>query len=191
MAKSRTVKKSKIKHQAEKLVREETVKTVTDLVSTYVKSWARAEAHRIIHTDPVPVIMPVKNGYQVGKHQVINEPNAVWALYNNFKEPVAQFLDVRSAVAYSILYQLKRFKPADTVLLADKKLSKLDADFQHYSRCMLAAVKRKDYTTIDILAARYYDAQFLLPQAKEELEKTLRMNKYLKVWETGNHYETK
>lgn len=190
MARSRTAKKSKIKDQAENQVKAETINALTDLVSAYVKSWARTEAHRIIQTDPVPVIMPVKNGYQVGKHQVINEPNAVWALYNNFKEPVEQFLDVRSAVAYSILYQLKRFKPADTVLLADKKLSKLDADFQHYSRCMSAAVKRKDYTTIDILAARYYDAQFLLPQARIELEKTLRMNKYLKVWETGNHYET-
>lgn len=191
MAKSRTAKKSKIKTQAENQVKAETVNALTDLVSAYVKSWARTEAQRIVQTDPVPVIMPIKNGYQVGKHQVINEPNAVWALYNNYKEPLEQFLDVRSAVAYSILYQLKRYTPADTVLMADKRLSKLDADFQHYSRCMQAAGKRKDYATIDILAARYYDAQFLLPQARIELEKTLRMNKYLKVWETGNHYETK
>jgi hypothetical protein len=191
MAKSRTAKKSKIKHQAEKLVREETVKTVTDLVSTYVKSWARAEAHRIIHTDTVPIIMPLKNGYQVGKHQVAKNRNLAWELHNYHGEVIEQFLDVRSAVAYSILYQLKRFKPADDILAADYRLSKLEADFQHYSRCMQAAGKRKDYTTIDILAARYYDAQFLLPQARNELEKTLRMNKYLKVWETGNNYETK
>jgi len=191
MAKSRTAKKSKIKRQAELLAKAETVQTLTDLVSAYVKSWARTEAQRIAHHNPVPVIMPVKNGYQVGKHQVLKEPNAVWALYNIHKELMEQFLDVRSAVAYSILYQIKRFRSADNVLMADNKLSKLEADFQHYSRCMQAAVKRRDYITIDILASRYYDTQFLLPQARTELEKTLRMNKYLKVWETGNHYETK
>lgn len=191
MAKSRTAKKSKIKKQAEILAKAETVQALAELVSSYVKSWARTEAQRIIQTDPIPVIIPIRNGYQVGKHQAIKEPNTVWILYNNHKEPMEKFVDVRSAVAYSILYQLKRYKPADSILLADYKLSKLEADFQHYSKCMLAASKRRDYATIDILAARYYDAQFLLPLARIELEKTLRMNKYLKVWETGNHYETK
>jgi len=191
MAKSRTAKKSKIKQTAENQVGAEAVEVFADLASAYIKSWARAEAQRIIQKESVPVIMPVKGGYQVGKHRVTREPTAVWALYNYHNEITEQFVDVRSAIAYSILYQLKRFKPADSVLSADKRLSKLEADFQHYSRCMQTAGKRRDYNTIDILAARYYDAQFLLPLAKEELEKTLRMNKYLKVWETGNHYETK
>jgi hypothetical protein len=191
MAKSRTAKKSKIKQQAENQVKAETINALTDLVSAYVKSWARTEAHRIVQTDPIPVIMPIKNGYQVGKHQVVKNHNLSWELHNYHGEAIEQFLDVRSAVAYSILYQLKRFKPAEAVLTADNRLSKLESDFQHYNRCMQTAGKRRDYATIDILAARYYDAQFLLPLAKEELEKTLRMNKYLKVWETGNHYETK
>jgi hypothetical protein len=56
---------------------------------------------------------------------------------------------------------------------------------------MHQAIQRKNYEAIDILAARYYDTQLLLNEARNELEKTLRMNKYLKVWETGNNYETK
>ena len=191
MAKYRTAKKSKIKKQAEAAVTAETVRTLTDLVSSYVKSWARTEAQRIIKNTTVPLIMPIKNGYQVGRFKIIKEQRGFWTLYNVFKEPLEKFLDVRSAVAYSILYQLNRFKSAESVLSADQRLNKLQSDYQHYSKCMQSAAKRQDYNSIDILAARYYDAQFLLPLAQIELEKTLRMNKYLKVWETGNHYETK
>ena len=51
---------------------------------------------------------------------------------------------------------------------------------------MNRAIKNRDFDTIDIIASRYYDAKIALDQARNDLEKTLGMNKYLKVWETGN-----
>ena len=95
------------------------------------------------------------------------------------------------SILYSILYQQAKYSSADKILQADQILSKLEADFYHYSYNMKQAIQRKNYEAIDILASRYYDTQLLLSEARIELEKTLRMNKYLKVWETGNHYETK
>jgi hypothetical protein len=50
---------------------------------------------------------------------------------------------------------------------------------------MHQASQRKNYEAMDILAARYYDTKLRLEEARVESEKTLRMNKYLKVWETG------
>lgn len=185
MAKSRTVKKSKIKQQAENQVKAEMVETAANIVTAYVKSWAKDEVARIIYQEHVPLIVPVKNGVQVGRYRVTKNAHEMWLLANEFGETIELFVDKRSAVLYSILYQLKRYKSADTVLARDRKLSKVQADYQHYQHSMQRAIKRKDYPTIDVLAARYYDTQYLLAEAKNELEKTLRLNKYLKVWETG------
>lgn len=185
MVKSRTSKKSKIKQKAVQQVKAEMVETAANIVSAYVKSWARTEVERLIHEEQVPLIVPIKNGVQVGRYKVTQNAHSMWQLLNVFGEVMELFVDKRSAVLYSILYQLKRYKAADTILGFDKKLSKVQADYQHYHHSMQRAIKRKDYPAIDVLAARYYDTQYLLTEARNELEKTLRLNKYLKVWETG------
>ncbi len=185
MAKSRTSKKSKIKQQAVHQVKVEMVETAANIVSAYVKSWAKTEVERIIHEEQVPLIVPIKNGVQVGRYRITKNHHDMWQLSNTFGEQMELFVDKRSAVLYSILYQQKRYKAADTILGFDKKLSKVQADYQHYHHSMQRAIKRKDYPVIDVLAARYYDTQYLLTEAKNDLEKTLRLNKYLKVWETG------
>lgn len=185
MVKSRTSKKSKIKQQAVREVKAEMVETAANLVTAYVKSWARDQVDSIINDEQIPVIVPIKNGVQVGRQRVTKNLHDMWQIHNVFGEVTETFVDKRSAVLYSILHQLKRYKASDTVLGFDKKLSKVQADYQHYHHSMQRAIKRKDYPAIDVLASRYYDTQYLLTEAKNELEKTLRMNKYLKVWETG------
>jgi len=185
MAKSRTPKKSTIKQRAVHAVKAEMVETAANMVSAYVKSWAKTEVERIINQEQIPLIVPVKNGVQVGRYRVTKNSHDSWQLTDAFNEVMETFVDKRSAVMYSIHYQLKRYKSADTILGFDKKLSKVQADYQHYQHSMQRAIKRKDYPTIDVLAARYYDTQYLLTEAKNDLEKTLRLNKYLKVWETG------
>jgi len=185
MAKSRTSKKSKIKVQAERVVKAEMVEVAANMVTAYVKSWAKSEVERIINQEQLPLIVPVKNGVQVGRYRVTKTAEEMWQLADAHGECMHCFLDKRSAVLYSILYQLKRYASADTILARDKKLSKVQADYQHYHHSMQRAIKRKDYPVIDVLAARYYDTQYLLTEAKNDLEKTLRLNKYLKVWETG------
>jgi hypothetical protein len=191
MAKSPTAKKSKIKRQAVRQVKIELVETAADLASSYVKSWAKTEVNKLILDSAHPVIVPIKNGLQVNLHKVIKHNNACWKLFNRYNEQIAEFSHKKSAVLYSILYQQSKYSSADTVLRTDQMLSKLEADFNHYSHNMHQAIQRKNHEAIDILAARYYDTQLLLNEARNELEKTLRMNKYLKVWETGNNYETK
>jgi hypothetical protein len=185
MVKSRTSKKSKIKQQAVLQVKAEMVETAANMVSAYVKSWAKTEVERIINQEQLPLIVPIKHGVQVGRYRVTKTPLDMWQLTNSFGEQMELFLDRRSAVLYSILYQIKRYAAADTILARDKKLSKVQADSQHYQHSMQQASKRRDYSAMDVLAARYYNTEYLLTEARDELEKTLRLNKYLKVWETG------
>lgn len=185
MVKQRTTKKSKKLQQITKQVEAKTVEAAANIVARYVKTWAKSEVDRIISAGNVPVIAPIKGGFQVNRHKLIKTENNYWKLSNAYNETLHLFIDRRSAIIYSILYQQKYFKSADEVLDKDARLRKLDADFQHYDSNMRRAAKRKDYLAVDVLSSRYYDTKEMLIQAKNDLEKTLRSNKYLKVWDTG------
>ncbi len=182
MAKSHTskqVNRTKVEH----LTQLATLETAADIVSQYLKQWTKNEIRRLIHADTIPLI-PVGNSLQVGRHRV-KPRNKQWELCNDFSEVMESFTNKKSAVIYSILHQTHRFKSAEEILAKDKKLSKLETDFQHYDYSMRKAVARKDYMHIDVIASRYYDTKTVLEEARNDLEKTLRMNKYLKVWEIG------
>jgi hypothetical protein len=185
MAKSPTAKKSKIKRQAVKQVKAEMIETAANLASMYVRDWAKTEVNRLIFEKSSPVLVPIKNGLQVNLYKVISQSNNGWSVLNRFNESIAKFTNKKSAVLYSILVQQQKYSTADSILQADQVLSKLESDFLHYSHSMHQASQRKNYEAMDIMAARYYDTKLRLDEARFELEKTLRMNKYLKVWETG------
>lgn len=182
MAKSHTSKqanRSKVEHSTQLA----TLETAADIVSQYVKKWTKDEIQRLIRANKLPLI-PVGDGLQIGRHR-IKPRNKRWDLCNDFFEVLETFTNKKSAVLYSIMHQTHRFKSADEILAKDKKLSKLETDFQHYDYSMRRAAIRKDYAHIDVIASRYYDTKIVLEEARNDLEKTLRMNKYLKVWETG------
>lgn len=182
MAKSRTSKQAshnKVKHT----VRVAALDAAADLFSHYLKRWSKEQIQRLINANQLPLI-PIKDGLQVGRHRV-KSYNKEWRLYNSCADVVNSFTSKKSAVLYSLMHQSHRYKTADEILAKDQKLSKLETDFQHYEYSMRRAAARKDYTSIDVVASRYYDTKIVLDEARNDLEKTLRMNKYLKVWETG------
>jgi hypothetical protein len=185
MARSPTAKKSKIKRQAVKQVKVKMLETAADLATSYVKDWAKNEVNRLMFEKSLPVIVPIKNGLQINLYRAIRHNDQCWIIFNRFNENIAEFTNKKSAVLYSILVQQQKYSAADSVLQADRVLSKLESDFLHYSHSMHQASQRKNYEAMDILAARYYDTKLRLEEARVESEKTLRMNKYLKVWETG------
>jgi len=183
MAKSRTSKRENL-NKAKRQVQIETVKTAVELFNGYVKSWTQNEIQHLIQRGNLPIV-PLANGLQVGRQRAVFKNN-VWGLYNAHGELVETFTGKKSVVLYSLLDQLHRYKTAEEVLTKDQRLRKIETDFQHYNHTMNRAIKLRDYATIDVIASRYYDAKIALEHARNDLEKTLGMNKYLKVWETGN-----
>mgnify|MGYP003345053105 CR=1 FL=1 len=178
MVKSRTLKRDSL-NRAKKQIQIETVKTAAELFSNYVRSWTQNEIRRLIGIGELPIV-PLSNGLQVGRQRAIFKNNS-WGLYNSYGELVETFTSKKSVVLYSILDQLHRYKTAGEILSKDKKLHKIQSDFQHYSYTINKAIKRQDYETIDVIASRYYDSKIALEWARNDLEKTLGMNKYLKV----------
>lgn len=187
MAKQRIqkLKQSEIERQ----VQIKTAETAADIISKYVKTWARKEVVQLIHSNRVPVLLPTRNGILVGKYLIV-KLNGMWELRNDYNERLQVFYDKRSAVLYSIMYGRNWFKSASEILTKDNILGKLEVELTYYTASMKRAVSSKNYSKVDILASRYYDAVEAVKTAKNDLEKTLKLNKYLKIWETGYHYET-
>jgi len=191
MGKQRTQnKQSNNSAAAKKIVQVAVLDAAADTISGFIKTWAKKEIKDIIGKDKMPVLIPLRNnGIQVGRFSVI-KTGTMWELQNYYKERQHLFYDKRSAVLYCILYNKNWFKNAADVLECDNNLGKLESQLLYYTNSIKQAAKKKNYEKLDIAASRYYDAVECVKYARNDLEKTLRLNKYLKIWETGYHYET-
>lgn len=151
------------------------VKEAAELVSEYVRYWAKEQAGKLAKKELV--IIPASWGFQVGKYSV-KEQNQTWAVKNVFNEVINNFTSKRSAITWCILEQSQFYKTSDKLLSQDTKLSKLMQDNTNYSYTRQLAVKKKDLFMIDVLDARLAETAVLLGSAKFELEKTLNSAKY-------------
>lgn len=190
MGKQRTQNKNKNKSSVEKIVQVAVLDAAADTISGFIKTWAKKEIRDIIGKDKMPVLIPLRNnGIQVGRFSIV-KTGTMWELQNYYKERLHLFYDKRSAVLYCILYNKNWFKSASDVLDRDNNLGKLESRLTYYANSIKQAAKKKNYEKLDIVASRYYDTLECVKYARNDLEKTLRLNKYLKIWETGYHYET-
>ena len=177
MAASRT----KRKLNAEQQVAASTLEVAADIASQYIKEWAQQEARKLLKTQPL--IVPASWGYQVGRFKVSRLRSGQWSVQNEYNELINNFTSRRSAILYSVLYQIGRFAASKEILQCDQTVGKLEADMAHYAHSIKRATERNDYVTVDVVSARYYDTQHKLSQARNDLEKSLNQAKYVKVWE--------
>jgi hypothetical protein len=181
MAVSRTRKKFPNKKKAP--VTSQQMEKATDIVSGYVKHWAKEEANRLLKTENTPIIVPTKTGYKVGKFTLTRQPADYWIVTDiNNEHPIA-FAEKRAAVLYCINYQLRKFTTAQDILLKDQSFAKLNTDYMYYEHCIRQAVKRGDMFAVDVLKARSIDTKSKLEYARNELEKSLNQAKYIKIWD--------
>jgi hypothetical protein len=181
MAASHTPKK--FQNKKKKPVTAQQVNTVTDLVTGYVKHWAKEEAQRLLHTEKVPIIVPTKTGYKVGKFTLTKQPADYWVVTDINGERPIDFAEKQSAVLYCISYQLNKFTTAHDILTKDQAFAKLNTDYMYYEHCIRQAVKRQDMFTVDMLRARSHDTKCKLDYARNELQKSLNQAKYIKIWD--------
>jgi hypothetical protein len=180
MAVSHTPRKSQNK---KKKVSPQQIDKVADLVSGYVKIWAKSEANRLLNTEQVPLIIPTKTGYKVGRFNVELHPGPCWIVTDYHGEKPLHFAEKRAAVLYCIHYQLRKFKQAEDVLLQDRTFAKLHNDFICYVHSIKMAVKRGDMFAVDVAIARRDETKHKLEVARNDLQKTLNQAKYIKIWD--------
>jgi hypothetical protein len=187
MVESHTVKKSRRRSSRKKHKSTESdvrdLEIAADLAVAYIKHWAREEATAALITNRDPLIIPMGNGYRVGRFSVAHLSNETWQVQNRVGEVVSAFLWKSAAVAYCMLEHLGRFQQAREILILDNRMLKLSTDLAFYKKSIENSARKKDVVKTEFVWNRYLQAQAQFNSAKNNLEKSLKSTKYLKVWD--------
>jgi hypothetical protein len=186
MAESFTPKKSRKKRSRKNhtISSEAQLDIATDLTAAYIKHWTIDRTREILKTDHKPIIVPTKQGFIVGGMSVKHNKNTTWTVSNRWREPVATFSWKSSAITYCVLEHLKKYTLSREILLLDARMTKFEVDLEHYQKSLRNSIAKKDTAKTDFVWARYLYAKAQHEVAKNNLEKSLNSNKYLKVWDT-------
>jgi hypothetical protein len=162
------------------------VETAAELTARYVAQWTQKEYSKLIASNRVPYIYPLNNGgFSIGRLFLIPSSNH-WQIQNQSREVIYEIDSKEAAIFFCLCDQIGFNKLADEIRLLDRDASKYKVDILHYTRSLERAIKTKNCTAISVWDARLEDAQLRYSSAKNQLQKSIRSAKYLKVWET-NH----
>lgn len=186
MAESSTPRKSRKKRSRKphSVSSADKLDIATDLTAAYIKHWTVDRTREILKTDPMPIIVPTKQGFMVGTMAAKRNKNTTWTVFNCWQECVAVFSWKSSAITYCVLEHLKKYTASRQIQLLDARMTKFEVDLEHYQRSLRTSIAKKDTAKTDFVWARYLYAKAQHEEAKNNLEKSLKSNKYLKVWDT-------
>jgi len=186
MAKSPTRKKRKAK------IDSETADQINQAIETavdYVNKWKRKELINIV-TSPdksagLPVCVPIKkNAYIIGKHGLTKDDN-IWRLTEANTNQSHLFVYRSSAVVYSICTQTGKPKLAQDILKCNQDIIRLQTRLEEFKYLSDKAKRKKDkdYWRLDYYTIMTESAEFDIIDAKNQLEKSINLAKYFKIWE--------
>lgn len=186
MAKSRTPKKSKIKYSGtpeQKQQLAEVTQAVNNAAS-YVKNWKLKELATMAESkNSAPTCIPLgRNGLLIGK-LAIKPAGSEWELMEYNKDYSRFFNSQASAVAFALCKQTGRIRLAEEIIAKDSKLSELQNKMANFRYNLANAYKKKDYWRVDLFSILSENMEMQLEDAKNQLQKTLNLTKYFKIWE--------
>lgn len=179
-------KKSKIKKVAKQMA---TIQVMDDLLHIYVDIWANQEIDNLIKTGTL-VFIPIEQGYQLGKHQLLKTDDERWQVIDPNGECRAVMYNCQSAVFYTIFEQKQQFSKSQEILLQDRIVGILLNDQRLLRHKYKQACASGDSFKRDLCIARLSDVNPKLTHASEQLKKLINLAKYNKVWER-NHETTR
>ena len=182
MAKSSTKRKRRIKATPEQIVQ---IKKGVGQALEYVNKWKRQELGRLImrpQLGSIPVCVPVKKDtYLVGKYGLTRQGD-LWQVTDILNENSAYFSQRTSALVYSICSQTKHFQLGKEVLKQDSKVLHLMQELVQINYNLKNARGKKDWWRVDHYYNLCSEIEHQLKEAKLQLEKTISLAKYFKVW---------
>ena len=184
MAKSRTKKKPQ--HQ---ITEEDTqiIKQTIEKAVSYVTEWKRKQLVSLaLKPDPktIPVCIPItKTDYVIGQYGLKRVPNKYWQIHNSITGKEDRFVNRTSAVVYCICEQTGKPKLAKEVLEYNSQLLRMYSRLEEFKYLQDRACKKKDYWRVDYYTIMAESAEFAIHDAKNQLEKSINLAKYFRIWE--------
>lgn len=152
-----------------------------EAASKYFDHWAKNETRRLLKSELL--IVPMTNGYRVGRHSVKNCLTH-WQVENTFGDMLGEFTSKRSAITWSLSYQTSRFRQEQLIRGHDSRLLKLLQDRALHVASMAAARKKNNWFSYDLHQARLEEVAQQIAVTENDLTKILDQTKYYKgIWE--------
>lgn len=147
----------------------------------YIASWTQREFKSLAQNKKIPLIWPLpKGGYVIGSRRIILN-KGYWELIHNDKIE-HRFENKQSAIFYCLAESVGRTYLASDIKSNDSVIFKHKNNLVYYESSLERAITRKDSVGISIWEARATDSRLRLELAQQDLEKTIKSTKYLKVW---------
>ena len=150
----------------------------------YVNRWKERElfAMALNPTKELPVCVPIsKNAYLIGKFGV-RKTRQGWVAKDSGNENEFHFCKRANAVVFTLCEQTGHRKIAREIQKHDADITKLTDDLNVYNTRKLSALNKKDYWRYDYFTIKAQSVEFKLEEAKNQLEKSMKLAKYFKIW---------
>jgi hypothetical protein len=174
---------SRTKNVSNKNPTKQQADAVIQLAAQYISAWTQKEFTKLSANKKIPLIWPTPEGGYIIGHKRIVPHNGSWQLQDFTRRPVHTFDSKQSAIFYCLCDQVKSYHLADMIRITDSEVMRLKNDVIHYNRSLERGIKQKDTVAISIWSARLDDAKVNLNAVQNQLQKSIKSAKYLKVWD--------
>jgi len=158
-------------------------KFLVNLAITKLDKWTRKELNVIRHSGEVPFCIPIApNSWAVGSYEIKQKGPTNFYVYQDNKL-IHNFYSKQAAIFYAVFTNLHYYNMADKLLTKDQKVGKFYNDLEFYRKKLNQDRILNDGFKCQLYYSRYEEAKSLFKLSLTELEKTLNLAKYYKIWD--------
>lgn len=157
------------------------VDEIADGFIEIVRNFTYAELYELLKKSKEPLVYEVsKTEYALGRY-IISKEDHLWNTYNHMGDLQASLQSRTSAIVYAYLLMKNNLVLAKKLVEEDTRVLRGRWEMDFYKAKLTNRCEGNDNFKRELYAAKYSDGKIKYTIAKEELEKTLKTAKYLKL----------
>lgn len=146
-----------------------------------IRNFTYNELYDILRkSDGSIVYTPNGEEYFVGRY-VIRNIKPLWRVENQLGDIQFDFCNKSAAIFYAMALMKTKINLARQLETADYAFRRSKSQWDLYKQKIKIVLKQGDESKVELMLAKHSDCKYKYIIAKEELEKTLNMAKYLKL----------
>jgi hypothetical protein len=146
-----------------------------------IRDFTYTELYDILSKSKDPLVYRIsENEYVLGRYSVVNNANS-WTVMTFLGDVEYSFYNKDAALLYTLMLMMDKFTLAAKIAANDTSVSYSKVEMDLYKEKIVSAIKTGDMFKQELYAVKHDNSKFKYVLAKKDLEKTLRLAKYLKL----------
>jgi hypothetical protein len=146
-----------------------------------IKEFTYSQLYEIITKSKDPLVYAVSDTEYVLSRYIVVKTNDVWRVMTHLGDIDHDFHNKNSAIIYAIMLMQNKINLSEKIAKADTEVLYSKNEMDLYRAKLTAASKGQDAFKQELYAAKFSNSRVRYINAREDLEKTLRTAKYLKL----------